>query len=465
MVCLVDSSFLSFHSLSFACYMFSCCSSYKSAQSFPSECKSVEWIEMECQMWPSDWLATLAKQQQIMGANVGRTEAHAQVDLMKSMLQTRVLRDWTDTESGERELMFSSSANRVSVSKAGVVTCTCNGSTVEQSDFVAQVKLLPPLPGFEVDKSCASFIIRLESESEEVGADRSVVELRCSDLLHHLEHSKTAMPVLRKALETAGCDRVESKGGSVKFRDVQLGEEWNEFKKNVKHELEQNEGECAMELQRVIQQSRFAALQAGERSNEGRKEERAPLKLKPKLSVLLMAGNAETSWKKTGSQHAAAPVDQNVFVTLYRLEKGANLEAAVRDARLLSKELKEHGVQFRNSQCHRLMSVSKSFPLDLHRVIRQSGSRAAEDAKRSVQETRWAKSMQGMLVDSMRVFSKNVFATADDGLISSSSEEDVLFVLFTWDHSFHMICEQAVANKRSLRLQELEYSFYRASIV
>jgi hypothetical protein len=256
---------------------------------------------------------------------------------------------------------------------------------------------------------------------------------------------------------------VESKGGceSVKFRSVKLPCHWDEFKHAIKIELEQNGGEC---VQRVVQKRRMQLCKDDFTAKVQTPEELEAKKKKvlPLVSVLVVAGNPEVSWRTKGSQQMAAPVEGNAYVTLYRMKEGSEIRGLVRDARLLSKELKEESVQFRERQCHRIMCVSKSFPLSLMKVIRHRLSQEAEDGDRSVQESRWAKSMQGMLVDSMREFSSEVRAEGNRFIISSSDER-CIFALFTWDYTFHVICEQAVPNS-NLPLDELEYSFHKADV-
>jgi hypothetical protein len=93
-------------------------------------------------------------------------------------------------------------------------------------------------------------------------------------------------------------------------------------------------------------------------------------------------------------------------------------------------------------------------------VIRHQTSQEEEDAERSVQERRWAESMQKMLVKSMCAFSSAICPVGKVS-ISSNTDEAAIFALFTWDYTFHMICEQGIANS-NLDLNDLEYSFYNA---
>ena len=392
-------------------------------------------------------------------SNAAKEEKESEMAEVRSSLYAWLVRDWT-TESGSYQMIFSSSEFRVEAT-SGVIDYQWCGMSLPRTQFEALLKQTLPVPGRVIMADKASFVIRLEAETEEVD-DNTVVDLNCIDLLHHMAHINA--PVLKKVLASTGSDRVESRGGcaSVKFREAKLPAGWSDFRHMIKAELERNDGECAKQLQRVIWKRRKQLRKDVQEITKTPEELEARRTILPAVSALVIAGNPNVSWKKKGSQQMAAPVEGNTFVTLYRMREGMLIRNLVRDARLLSKELKEHSVQFRERQCHRLMCVSKSFPLDLKRVIRHRMSQEPEDGNRSVLESRWASSMQGMLVESMKEFSDDIQAEGKWS-ITSHSDERSIFALFTWDYTFHMICEQAV-QASNLELEELEYSFYKANL-
>jgi hypothetical protein len=125
-------------------------------------------------------------------------------------------------------------------------------------------------------------------------------------------------------------------------------------RETIKDELSRDNFEVAKQFQLVIQERR-GKFRKNARKDVGEKGNNEKRKTKLGSSVLVMLGNPVVSWKLQGSQYVAAPVCGRVFVTLYRLKPGQSTAKAVENARLVSKELKEYSLQFRGSQCHRLM--------------------------------------------------------------------------------------------------------------
>lgn len=334
------------------------------------------------------------------------------------------------------------------------------GCLVDEGTFVKALSSSETLPGRSLQKGNITFVIRVEAADEKMEHDKSVVTLGLDDILSRMGHIDA--PTLKTVLKS--CDsRVDTRGGcqNVKFRGGQMEIEWRDFSLTVQSELEANGGSEGKKLLQLLQKRRkdrqrnTSPKLTGSVAAKGEEKKHDTL---PVISALVMAGNEKVAWNLKGSQEQAAPLDKHVFVTFYQSANG-DVFQTIRDVRLFSKVLKCHSIEFQNRECHRLMCVSRSFPLDLVKVIRHASSNEALESVRSKGELRWAKSMQSLLLKPLAMHSSERFERVERGL-KCGSDSNIIFMLFTWNHTFHLICEQAIATQKKVDLKELEYTFF-----
>jgi hypothetical protein len=333
---------------------------------------------------------------------------------------------------------------------------------VDFQSFLSMVKQ-SPVPGRDLTRRVeVTFVLRLEMssmvslEDVSVGIDKEL-------LVQAMQ--KVNFPLLTNALRTCESDKIYLRGGCERMRvsRATLPMQAGDFFREIERFLSENNGEKIRQLLEVLQEMRRKEFVKQSNGNELLKKPKRG-KMLPDFSAIASLASEKISWRpevlkqKKNSQSLAAPVSRPVFVTFYRYQESGSYKNAIVEARLLSKRLKMLSVEFLENQCHRFLCLSKDYPWDdLTNIIRQAGSKISPTNPRSVEEQKWVDEMQILLLESIQAYDDSVCKTQEG--LHSKVEDRPIWALFTWDHRFHLMCEQAICSS-NLPLEELEYTFF-----